>query len=262
MNFHMTKVAVGATADLFDIGDGKLFKRFHDDKPDGSIDNEYSCTKLVQDFNLGAPKVYERINDENGRGFVMEYIHGENMLDKMLSTPSEGEALIREWVRLHHKVNSIHTTAFDSPHDIYPWRIHSSNHLNDEEKNKLTALLKTLPVEHDLCHTDLHPGNIMLTKDGSRIIDWCDALSASKWCDVARTLLIFELVDVPKNLEEKAVTGFINSGKEAFLREYQKLNGTAPYELEAWMAILAAIRLDSETEKNREPLYRIIHDFL
>jgi len=37
-----------------------------------------------------------------------------------------------------------------------------------------------------LCHSDLHPGNVIMTADGPRIIDWACALRASGVFDIAR----------------------------------------------------------------------------
>ena len=45
----------GGTADIYDMGDGKVIKLFHEDKSDASIDHEYKTTKKVQRYPFGAP---------------------------------------------------------------------------------------------------------------------------------------------------------------------------------------------------------------
>lgn len=258
----LKKIDVGATADLYDLGNGRLFKCFHHDKPDISIDNEYECTKKIQDFHLGAPIVFERITDKNERGFVMEYIHGENMLMKILKLGTDFEELITLWANLHFKVNSIHTTSFNSAHKILSWRIQNSHSLSDTQKSNVLYLLQSLPQDDCLCHTDLHPGNILLTTKGAHIIDWCDVMVGSKWCDVARTMLLFEQIDIPHNFDRKSVEVFFHQGREIFLNEYTKLAGSSKEELSGWMAVLAAARMNNESEGNRIAYQKIIENAL
>src|SRR5690348_5104403 len=47
------------------------------------------------------------------------------------------------------------------------------------------TLIDRLPPEDGLCHADLHPGNVIMTADGPRIIDWACALRASAVFDIA-----------------------------------------------------------------------------
>jgi Ser/Thr protein kinase RdoA (MazF antagonist) len=48
------------------------------------------------------------------------------------------------------------------------------------------SLIDRLPPDDGLCHADLHPGNVIMTADGPRIIDWGCALRASGVFDIAR----------------------------------------------------------------------------
>jgi hypothetical protein len=48
------------------------------------------------------------------------------------------------------------------------------------------TLIDRLPPEDGLWHADLHPGNVTMTADGPRIIDWACALRAPAVCDTGR----------------------------------------------------------------------------
>lgn len=253
-----TPFAKGATADLYAIDESKIFKCFHADKPDSSIDNEYDCSKKIEKYNLGSPKIYERIQNGNERGFIMEYIHGKNMLDEMFTHIDACEELMHSWINLHYRVNSIHTTEFADAHQIFTNRISWSSQLSVEEKKETLSLLDSLPKGNCLCHTDLHPGNIMITDSGLRIIDWCDVMNDSPLSDVARTMLLFTIVDFPSEIDREKAKTFLNLGQEMFLSEYRKLYSFSNEELNNWIVILAAARLDSESEGNRKALYNIV----
>ena len=249
----------GGTADIYDIGEGKVFKKFHDDKRDCSIENEYICTTKVQKLGLGAPKLFERVNDERGRGFIMEYIMGKNMLNLILEEKNNMEFYISEWAKIHYKINSIHGMDLPSGHEIFQWRISNSKAIKNETvREALLKLLSTLPKNDCLCHTDFHPGNIIVTDTGYRIIDWCDTMSSSIWMDVSRVMILCEETYVPDGFDVEAVSSFRRLAKELYLREYVKLAGESKEELESWMAIFAAVRLDTEIDMDIAVLENII----
>ena len=80
--FEQKLIAKGGTADIYDLGNGTIFKCFHDDKNDYCIESEIQCTSSKVAIALGAPQILERVNDERGRGFIMENIRGQTMLEK------------------------------------------------------------------------------------------------------------------------------------------------------------------------------------
>lgn len=249
----------GATADIYEIEEGKVFKKFHNDKPDCSIENEYFCTNKVQTLGLGAPRLYERVNDQRGRGFIMEYINGKSLLNMMLEEKENIEDYMVEWARLHYKVNSIHGIDLPSAHDVFLERIRNSSTIKKEEvRQRLIQILDSLPRNDCLCHTDLHPGNIMVTQTQYRIIDWCDTMSDSNWMDVARIMIMSEETNVPEGLDAKLVASFRQLINEVYLKEYIRLAGESKEELACWMAVFAAVKLDYEDKEDIPVLEKII----
>ncbi|BBF45013.1 probable aminoglycoside phosphotransferase [Lachnospiraceae bacterium KM106-2] len=253
----------GGTADIYKIGEKKIFKKFHEDRTDYSIENEYNCTMKVQQFKLGAPMIYEWMKFPMERGFIMEYIKGKNLLKLILEESNNREYYISEWAKLHYRMNSIHTGVFPTGHEELAKRIKNSKAINDKKtQDELLRLLKSLPNKECLCHTDFQPGNIMVTDKGYRIIDWCDTMSDSNWMDVARVMILFEESYVPSGFDVYRVSDFRKLGKEVYLNEYEKLTGKSREELESWMAILAAIKLESENSKDVPVLEKIIYNIL
>lgn len=247
-------IALGGTADIYDLGDGTVFKRFHDDKPDGCIDNEVECTQSEVAIRFGAPKIYEQVDDERGRGIIMEYVKGKSMLDVMRKGLADFdiETNARKLASLHYQINNYDGSMFPKGHELMRQRISWSHCLEEKTKQKLYQLLDSLPQGNCVCHTDIHPGNAMITDDGIRIIDWCDTICDARWLDLGRSLLIFESKTNLPGFELNEINRFRVAWRETYRAAYEKLSGTSEEELEGWMAILSAIKIDGEAAVNQE----------
>ena len=95
----------------------------------------------------------------------------------------------------------------------------------------ILALIERLPPGDGLCHGDLHPGNVIMTADGPRLIDWDGATRAPAaldlaCCHVILTELAPEIVDNPER--PRAVNAAVQS-------EYARLAGMSPAALTAAM---------------------------
>ena len=100
------------------------------------------------------------------------------------------------------------------------------------------TLIDRLPPEDGLCHADLHPGNVIMTADGPRIIDWACALRASAVFDIARVhVSLSELVPEDADPEPpRAINAAVQS-------EYARLAGMSPAALtEAMQPYLPILR--------------------
>lgn len=245
-------IAVGGTADIYDLGNGKVFKRFHADKPDYCIENEIECASSEVAVSLGAPKIYERVNDERGRGFIMEYVAGQSMLEEMfrLGTGFDIEKNAEEMAKLQYRISRFDGRMFPKGHDVMRERILQSGYLDGATKSKLLQLLESLPKGTGVCHSDLHPGNIIMTGDGFRVIDWCDTMCDSPWLDVARTLLIFESVSEMPGVNIEDLNKSRYAWKTYYRAAFERLVGKSDEELDGWMAVLAAVKLAEESTEN------------
>ena len=132
-------IAKGGTANIYDIGGGKIFKSFHDNKHDYCIENEIECTCSEVAISLGAPKIYERVNDDRGRGFVMEYISGKSMLDVLLEYGADCdiEKIAVNLAELRYGMNRFDGSMFPKGHDVMRDRISKSNCIDKDTKEKL-----------------------------------------------------------------------------------------------------------------------------
>src|SRR5262249_39387897 len=61
------------------------------------------------------------------------------------------------------------------------------------------ALLESLPPGDGLCHGDFHPGNVIMTAEGPRLIDWTWARRAGPALDLGHChVVLCELIPEPR----------------------------------------------------------------
>lgn len=66
--------------------------------------------------------------------------------------------------KLQYKISEFDGSRFPSGHDVMRDRILRSGYLDDATKAKLLKLLERLPQGKGVCHSDLHPGNIIVLR--------------------------------------------------------------------------------------------------
>ncbi|NJD59100.1 MAG: hypothetical protein FIA98_06850 [Anaerolineae bacterium] len=102
-----------------------------------------------------------------------------------------------------------------------------------------------MPEENQLCHGDFHPGNILLTRRGPVIIDWIDASRGSPLMDVARSSLLFGGGRLPSGFHGAQLLNIIQRPfYQIYLRRYFQLNPIEGKQLEVYIPVAAAARMD------------------
>jgi len=92
------------------------------------------------------------------------------------------------------------------------------------------ALIEHLDADDVLCHSDLHPGNVIMTAQGPRLIDWLGAARAPAAYELAQCQVLMTELD-PEHEEDPDGTP-VNSALQV---EYARLTGMAPAALTAVM---------------------------
>jgi len=195
-------------------------------------------------------------------GYVCERIDGPSMLDELLRHPWRAGSTGRELARLHLRIHGSAAPAeLPSLAEQLAQNIrHPRSALGDLAGPALAAL-EALPAGDALCHFDFHPGNVLGTEDGARVIDWLTASRGPAAADVARTVLLLESPFLPKGfppllrplgLQMKRWLTF------AYLAEYRSHGALARADLLAWRVPVAAARLREQVPGEREWLVGIV----
>jgi aminoglycoside phosphotransferase (APT) family kinase protein len=88
------------------------------------------------------------------------------------------------------------------------------------------ARIERLAADEVLCHSDLHPGNVIMTAQGPRLIDWLGAARAPAAYEIAQCHVLMTELD-PEHADNPEGAK-VNS---ALQTEYARLTGTTPAAL-------------------------------
>ena len=108
------------------------------------------------------------------------------------------------------------------------WMDHSLRGSGDRIPKHIAAgiltLIDRLPPGDGLCHCDLHPGNVIMTADGPKLIDWIGVVRAPAALDLAVChILLSELV--PELVDDPERPRAFNAAMQS---EYARLAGMSP----------------------------------
>ena len=141
--------------------------------------------------------------------------------------------------------------------------IESANALPRSLAADALDLLRTLPAGDRLCHGDYHPANVLGTLRAPVIIDWGDASRGDPAADVARTLLLLRMGELPPETSAgmRALTA-IGRGVLArrYLAVYRRSASEEPARLDDWMFVRAAARFNEELEVEYPRLLRLLEE--
>jgi aminoglycoside phosphotransferase (APT) family kinase protein len=123
----------------------------------------------------------------------------------------------------------------------------------------LARALDLLPAREGtprLCHGDLHPSNVIVSRDGPVLVDWFDASRGDRVADIARSsvTLLAHGAKTPSHLpgSDRRTLAVLT---QAYLSRLRESLDIAPGLLERWQAINAAARLAEGVP--REPLLEV-----
>jgi aminoglycoside phosphotransferase (APT) family kinase protein len=152
---RMRPIASGRASELFDLGDGRVLRRF---KARGDPHREALVMRHAGRHGYPVPRVLDVTSD----ALVLERIEGPTMARELAEHASRSAAHAFVLARLHDELHAI-------------------------------AAPPTLPAvgEGDrLLHLDLHPANVIVAATGPVVVDWTNARAGDPALDVAYTWVI------------------------------------------------------------------------
>src|SRR5215470_5954154 len=166
-------VGAGRNADVYDVGNGRVLRRYRDGREPGHVASEAQVMTHARAHGVPVPEVF----DVSGSDIVMERATGPTMLDAIARRPWIVSAQARLLAELHDRVHRVPITGGPD----------------------LPALVGTagLPEGDVLLHRDLHPQNVILTQDGPVIIDWEGAARGPAIADIGLTWVVIGFSDIP-----------------------------------------------------------------
>lgn len=149
-----------------------------------------------------------------------------------------------------------------------------------DRRSVLLALLDDLGDGASLCHGDVHPDNVLVpltsldaedadgrsrtaghaaASVGPRLVDWADAARGPALADVAQTVLLLTVVEIPAHIPGRsAIEELKHAVNAAYLERYFTLRHGTVVEVERWLPIRAASRLALGNPAETEALLAVI----
>jgi Ser/Thr protein kinase RdoA (MazF antagonist) len=226
------KIGEGATADIHVWGSGQIVKLFKAGVSPRLGRHEARMTRAAFAAGAPAPEVLDEVLLEGRFGIVLPRFDGPTLLHLLLNRAVT-----------HEQVGAILATLYTSLHKAPPppdvaslrdWIDAASRRSGDvlptDVVTGVLTLIDRLPPGDGLCHGDLHPGNVIMTADGPRIIDWACTVRAPAIVDIGRChVTLSELVPEGGDPERpRAINAAVQS-------EYARLAGISPAALTASM---------------------------
>ena len=148
-------VGTGRSADVYDLGNGRVLRRYRDQREPGRVAAEAEVMARARAFGVPVPEVF----DVSGADIVMERAAGPTMLEFVGRRPWTVRTQARLLAQLHGLVHQVPGSGLSTP------------------------LPATTPGLDDdvLLHGDLHPKNVILTAGGPMIIAWA---KLQRWEDI------------------------------------------------------------------------------
>ncbi|HEX2996691.1 MAG TPA: aminoglycoside phosphotransferase family protein [Anaerolineales bacterium] len=252
-------IAQGRTAEIYAWDDQHILKLFREWWPSKWVDYEAGIARAVHAAGVPSPAPGEIVEINGRHGLIYERLEGISMLQEMNARPWLTLKNARLLAELQAQIHQRTILGLPAYKERLAQDIRNTSHLREDQRERVLALLATLPDDQKLCHGDFHPGNILLTKRGPVIIDWLTACTGSPWADVARTLVIGNVGVKTAGDQISPVTKmFVRLYFQIYRNHYNALLPDTQKLIQRWIPVVAAARLNEDIALEREALRSLV----
>lgn len=224
------KVGEGVFAEVHAGAPGQVVKLSRPGIPNHVLQHEARMTRAVFAAGGPAPEVLGEVTSDGRFGIVLPRFDGPTLRQALRTgaiTPEQAGAILATLCL------AVHQTP--PPPDALSLRQamdarlqFAGNVLPERIISGVLARIERVGGKDVLCHSDLHPGNVIMTAQGPRLIDWLGAARAPAAYEMAQCHVLIAELD-PEHCDEPERAP-VNS---ALQLEYARLVRMAPEALTA-----------------------------
>jgi len=227
------KIGEGAHSEAYAWAPGQVVKLFKTGVPRGMAWFEVRMIRAVFAAGVPVPEVFGEVTLDGRFGIVLQRLDGPTLLQL---TRTGAVTFERAGAIVAALAMSLHKTP--PPPEVLSMRDHMESRLRHDDgkipkhiATEILALIDRLPPGDGLCHTDLSPGNVIMTAEGPKLVDWAGAMRGPAVLELGFLhVVLSELApEIADNPERPRAT---NAAAES---EYARLTGISPAELTAAM---------------------------
>lgn len=259
----LTKIAEGREAEIFAWESGAVLKLFRDQPwAVAARDTELAAMSAVADSAGPMPAALGTIEIDGRPGLILERVDGIDMLTKIGEQPwtiiGAGPAMALVHAAVHATAGS---PQLETLHCRLERRFEQVATQRRDLAERGKRALASLPQGDRLLHGDFHPANIILSSRGPIVIDWPNATRGDPAADVARTLLMMRLGELPPGSPwlimrlEKLGRGILRS---RYVSTYRKASAVDMALVERWMVPVAIARFAEGIEPEYPKLFKLL----
>jgi Ser/Thr protein kinase RdoA (MazF antagonist) len=255
-------IASGRTADVFAVGEDQVLKLLKPGFNARMLVVESVKTAAVHAAGGPAPQVSGLVEVEGRPGILFERIYGASMLDVILANQDEGVGHALAFADLHAEV--FNTSVDEGLPDVKDFLASKIDHADLPVAQRTMAKdhMTGLPNGDATLHGDYHPGNILFTSDGPRVIDWGEASRGNVAADVARTLLLLTPESAAAAVPDPgSIAAFVTEFAVRYKQRCFQATGTTDHTIAVWRLPVIAARLSEgiveETDLLRGEVVRL-----
>ena len=256
------RLGIGRTAEVYALGEDRVVKVIRRGFSDGLGEAEAKAAALVGKAVSAAPRFFGSTRVDGRYALIYERLTGVSMLDRLTARPWQVAHLARDFAALHVAMHASDGTGLPGYKQSCGRMIERAGpHLGQAAQAAILRRLAALPDGTAVCHGDMHPGNVLVTRTGPVVIDWLTAGIGPPAADVARTLFLLRDAAIPADvpLIERAGISLVRRRFAArYLAAYRRLGGFDPHEVERWRLPVLAARLGEEIDAERASILALI----
>jgi aminoglycoside phosphotransferase (APT) family kinase protein len=261
---ELQKIAEGREAEMFAWEEGTILRLLRD--PEAGQLNEWQAVAIESARSLGVrvPAVHSLTTVGGRPGMVMERIDGPDLLALIARRPWKmfwGARILGEVQAQLHAASA--SSGLPGLNATLKHRIESYDRLPEHLRRFALRALDELPDGDSLCHGDFHPGNILMAGETPVVIDWTNATQGDPDADVARTLLMFRIGELPPGspMPLRVLAMFVRRVMaSAYLRAYRRQRPLEPAAMRRWDIPVAAARVADGIEEELPKLLAILEE--
>jgi Phosphotransferase enzyme family len=240
------RLASGSRSSVFAWGREAVAKVPFASTPEAWIHFEAHYASAVRDSGAPAPR-FLGIETINGRSAsIYERVHGRSMWEHMLERPHQVPEHTRAMAELQaHLFSLVPPVSLPALRDRLTCKIRRASARVDPALAAALELVNSGSAPR-LCHGDLHPGNVIISRAGPVLIDWFDAARGDRLADIARTSLLMSArghgTSGPSHLPGSD-PALLDLARDSYLDAITHLVAPDPDDLRRWGAVVAVARV-------------------
>jgi aminoglycoside phosphotransferase (APT) family kinase protein len=258
------RLATGGTAELYALEDNRAVKLYWEGASTEAVEREAERTRIAGRLGAPAPRVFEVVRINERPGVVFERLEGPSMLTLFAQEPDRLQPLARQLAELQAGFH-VHTAERLPQQREHLLRRIKIGPLPARNKPLVLERLRKLDDGTALCHGDLHPGNVIMTRAGPRIVDWFDATAGNAAGDLARTCLLLQYARLTRvsESERRVFEPLREKFLDAYLVHYRALLPEVAEGLVDWFVPVAGARMaEPIASAERTALLKVIDSLI